>query len=636
MLNEMRSFSQNLFGRAILTLVLGFIIVSFAVWGIGDRFTNFDGNALAKVGTTSITVDQFRTAYQTQLQQLQQKQRRAITNDEARRSGLDRQVLSRLLTDTILDQQAGKLGLAVGNEEIARGVMNDAAFNGVNGKFDQATFERLLRENGYSEASYARSQRALLLRQDVSDAVVGDLALPAAIRDAVQRYKSEVRDLDFFILPPAAAGDVPAPSEAEMKTYYDEHARSFTAPEFRKLTVLSVVPANLVKPDAVTDDDAAKRYDEVKSVRYVVPEKRTLQQLVFPDAKAAEAAAAKLKGSESFAQLAADEHRGAGDIDLGTVAKSEVADPAVAAAAFSLPEDGTSDPIKGAFGSVLVHVAKIEAGRVQPLVEVNAGLKDELAIIRARQQATALRDKVEEARSAGKSLAEAAQGAGLQPRTVEAIDAQGRDRSRKPVEGMVGGPQLLKAAFGTDVGADTEMIATGNGGNVWYTVDGIEPAHPLSLADVKDKVVSGWREDEIARRLAGLGDKLVVAIDGGMALADAAAANGKLAVMKASNVGRGGGPQLPPLVASAFFTRPVGKAGSVGDGAAGRLVFRIDAVGVPPVNPKDEEFTKLMGQVQTGFEDDVMAQYLAKEQAEIGVTVNQQALATALGDSGGS
>ena len=634
MLNEMRSLSRNLFGRAILTLVLGFIIVSFAVWGIGDRFTGFNGNELAKVGATTITVDQYRNAYQTQLQQLQQKQRRAITNEEARRSGLDRQVLSRLLTDTILDQQAGKLGLAVGNDEIARGVMRDPAFNGPGGKFDAQVFQRLLAENGYSEASYARAQRALILRQDVSDAVIGDLALPAAITDAVHRYKSEVRDLDFFILPPAAAGEVPAPSEAEMKTFYDQHARSFTAPEFRKLTVLSVVPANLVKPDAVTDADVAKRYDEMKATRFTQAEKRTLQQLVFPDAKAADAAEAKLKGGESFAALAAEEHRQSGDIDLGTVAKSEVADPAVASAAFALPADGTSQPVKGSFGTVLVHVAAIVPKRVQPLIEVNAQLKDELAIVRARAQANAMRDEVEKARDAGKSLVEAAQGVGLQARSIDAIDAQGRDRARKPVEGLAGGPQLLKAAFGSDVGADTSMIPTGDGGDVWYAVDAIDPAHPLALAAVKDRVIAGWREDEIARRLAGLADKLVAAIDGGKPLGDAAAESGKLAVLKASNIGRGGAPQLPQPVASAFFTRPAGKAGSVTDGAAGRIVFRIAAVHVPPVDAKDEEFTKLIGQVQTGFEDDVMAQYLAREQSEIGVTINQQALVTALGDSG--
>ena len=51
MLSTMRSLSQHWFGRAILGVVLGFIILSFAVWGIGDRFTGFNANELAKVGS---------------------------------------------------------------------------------------------------------------------------------------------------------------------------------------------------------------------------------------------------------------------------------------------------------------------------------------------------------------------------------------------------------------------------------------------------------------------------------------------------------------------------------------------------------------------------------------------------------
>ena len=633
MLTEMRALSQNWFGRTIMAVVLGFIILSFAVWGIGDRFNNFNAGELAKVGTSRITVEQYRNAYQTDLEQLQQKQKRAITNDEAKRLGIDRQVLSKLLTDAILDQQAVKLGLAVGNDEIVRSIMKDPSFQGPDGKFDQPVFDRLLRENGYTEASYARAQRSLMLRQEISNAVIGDIDLPAPMRDAIHRFQTEVRDFDFFLLPPSAAGAVPAPTDAELTSYFDAHSGAYVAPEYRKLVVLSVIPANLVKPDAVSDADIEKRYAEMKAARFTTPEQRTVQQLVFPDAKAADAAEAKLKGGASFDQLVAADHKTAADVGLGTVAKSALADPAVANAAFSLPENGTSAPVKGQFGTVIVHVSKIDPSRQQPLQEVHAQLKDEIAIVRARQQATKLRDGIEDQRTAGKTLGEAAKSVGLSPRTIDAIDAQGRDKAHKPVEGLAAGPRLLKAAFTTDVGADTEMIPTADGGDVWYEVAGIDPAHQLPLAEVKPRVEGAWKADEVGRRLAAKGDAMVKEIDGGKTLTAVAAATGKLAVMKATNVGRGGGPQLPQLVAATFFDTIVGKAGSVTDGAQGRIVFKIEAAHVPPIDPKDSQFAKLLGQVKEGFEDDTLAQYLAKVQGEVGVSINQKALQTALGDT---
>ena len=645
MLNQMRALSQNWIGRSIMAVVLGFIIISFAVWGIGDRFTNFNAGELARVGSTRLSIDQYREAYQNQLQQLQQKEKRGITNEEARRRGVDRQVLARLLTDAVLDQEAAKLGLAVGDHEIAESIVKDSAFKGPTGQFDRMRFLGLLRDNGLTETSYVREQRGLILRQDVGEAVIGGLPLPKVLEDQIHRFQAEVRDIDYFIVPAAAAGTIPKPSDADLKSYYEEHARSLVAPEYRKLVVLSIVPVDLVKPDAVSDADVKKRYDQMKAERFVVPEKRTVQQLVFPDAKAAEAAKAKLDKGESFDALITDEKKSPSDTSLGTVARTELADPAVATAAFALPDGGTSAPVTSQFGAVLVHVTKILPMREQPLMEVSAQLKDEIAIVRAKEQANKMRDTIEDQRTAGKTLTEAAASVGLKPRTIEAVDAQGRDRAHKPVEGLADGPAMLKAAFQTEQGADTEMIQTGNGGDVWYEVSGIEPSHQLPLADVRPQVETGWRNAEIGRRLAAASEGLVKAIDAGEPMAKAAAGletppagtvAEKVPLLKATNVSRQGAPNLPPQAVAPMFDVFVGKAGSTSGPNHGRIIFKVAAARVPPLDPKDSDFTKLMGQVKTGLENDVLAEYLAEVQREIGVTINQKALQSALGEDAGS
>ncbi len=635
MLTQMRALSQNVFGRAILGVVLVLIIGSFAIWGIGDRFTGYDASEIARVGSGKITIDQYRNAFQTELQRQQQEQKRGITGDEAKRTGIDRKVLARLLTDTLLDQQATKLGLAVGDDEIVRLIERDPTFvNPANGTFDQSRFKAILRENGYSEMSYATAQRRLILRQEVSASVAGGLQLPAIITDAVHRFQAEVRDADFFILPPAAAGAVAAPSEADLKSYYDAHTFTYTAPEFRKLDVLAIVPVNLVKPDAVTSDEVQKRYDEQKAARFE-HERRIVEQLVFPDAAAAQAADAKIKGGEAFDKVVADEKKTPADVSLGTVGKPDIADPAISAAAFALKEGETSAPVKGRFGMVLVHVSKIIAGSTQSLMEVSAELKDEIAIIKARQLATEDTEKVEDARAAGKSLAEAAASAGLKIRTIDAIDAQGRDKDGKPVAGLIAGPQLLKAAFAAELNSDSDVIRTDQGGSEWFAVTQIDTAHQLPLAEVKAKVETAWRMEEVVRKLAAEGDRIVKAIDGGETLA-AAAASAKQPVMQARNVTRGGAPELPSVEASALFDHPVGKAGSVSAQGRGRIVFRVEAARVSPVDPNNPEFKKLIDQVKNGFEEDVTQQYLGKVQAEVGVTINQKALATALGNEPGS
>ena len=636
MLTQMRALSQNFFGRAIMALVLGFIILSFAVWGIGDRFTNFNADQLASVGDTKISVQDYRNAYQTELQQLQEKAKRGITNTEAKRMGVDRQVLSRLLSNAILDHEAGKLGLAVGDSEIVKQITQDPVFFGRDGQFDRDRFNLLLSENNISEGTYVREQRGLTMRRDVSEAVTGGVEVPQIVKQAIFRYQSEVRDLTYFTLPASAAGQVPAPTQVQLQQFYDERPNAFTAPEFRKLVVVSVVPGNLVKPDAVSDADARKRYDEFKDTLYRIPERRAVGQLFFSDAGAAKAARDALDKGQSFADLLKAQKKTEADVSLGTVTKEQLGDKALGDAVFALPDGGTSQPVKTQFGTVLVHVAKIEPGRSRSFDEAKPELTNQLAIIRAKTQSDKLRDDIENQRAAGKTLTEAATAAGVKPRTIDAVDAQGFDRAHKPVEGLVDGPATLKAAFGADIGADTEYLPASGGGNVWYEVLGVDAAHKLPLAEVKPRVAEMWTTDETARRLAKASEAIVGEIDGGKPAAAVAAAHGDLKLFKATDLSRSGAPELPASVAAAIFQVPVGKAGAAPVPGGARIVFKVDAARVPTLKPDDPQLDKLMGQVKGGIADDVLAQYLSEAQHEIGVKLNERALQSALADDSSS
>src|SRR5437660_574039 len=173
MLQGLRNASQSWYGRAMLAIVMGFIVVSIAIWGIGDIFRGFGSGKLAQVGSVDISTQDYRTAYQNELQRIQRQARRGITNEEARALGLDREVLSRLVTDAALDQKARQLGLAMADEDIAKTIYSDPSFKGPNGQFDRARFNDALRNYGYSERAFINEQRQTYLRQEILQAVAG-------------------------------------------------------------------------------------------------------------------------------------------------------------------------------------------------------------------------------------------------------------------------------------------------------------------------------------------------------------------------------------------------------------------------------------------------------------------------------
>ena len=125
MMQGIRKAGQSLIGKLIIAVMFGFLIISFAIWGIGDIFRGYGRNAVAVVGKTEIGLEQVRSAYQNEVQQLQRQQRRPISPELARALGLDQRVLSRLVTDATLDQTAAKMGLAVSDETVRNTLFAD-------------------------------------------------------------------------------------------------------------------------------------------------------------------------------------------------------------------------------------------------------------------------------------------------------------------------------------------------------------------------------------------------------------------------------------------------------------------------------------------------------------------------------
>src|SRR5882672_6433092 len=113
MLRGLRKASSNWLGKVVMASVVGFLIISFAIWGIGDIFRGFGRSTVAKIGGTEITIEQFRSLYNDRLQQYSRQLGRPISADQAKSLGLDRLVIQQLVTEIVLDERARKLGLAI-------------------------------------------------------------------------------------------------------------------------------------------------------------------------------------------------------------------------------------------------------------------------------------------------------------------------------------------------------------------------------------------------------------------------------------------------------------------------------------------------------------------------------------------
>lgn len=633
MLRGIHKATSNWLGKAILSVVMGLLIVSFAVWGIGDIFRGFGRNAVAKIGNTEISIEQFRQFYTDRLQQVGRQVGRAITPDQARGLGLDRQLLSQIVAETTLDEYSRKLRLGLSDAEISRRITSDPSFRGTNGQFDRARFEQLIRNAGFSEPRFVDQQRRDTLRRQIVQSIIGEMKVPTIALSAINQYQNEKRSIEYLTLTLAQAGDIPAATPEALKKYFDERKVLFLAPEYRKITLLSLTPADIAKPDAVSDADAKAYYERNKN-SYGTPERRELRQIVFPNAQDAATASERIAKGLSLADLAKERGLKDGDIDVGMVTKSEIIDPAVADAAFALKDGESSAPVKGSFGTVLLQVGKIEQGSQKTYEEVASQIKREQAEASARTEINNLRDKIEDERAGGSTLAETAKKLGLKSRTIEAIDRSGRAPDGKPVADLPRTPDVIGTAFGSDVGVDSEALQLPNNGLLWYDVTGITPSRERTLEEVKDQVATRWRDDEIATRLLAKTDDMLGKLKAGGALSQVASEAG-LKLESASGLQRGRSAGfVPAKVVDAVFKIAKGAPGSAeGETQTQRFVFRVTEVIDPPLDANLPQAKQLTTSLQSSYSDDMIGQYIARLESDYGVSINQQALNQVIGGS---
>ena len=107
MLDAMRRGAVNWLAK----ILLGLLIIAFAVWGVADVFRGYGRGTLARVGSTEISVDEYRQAYHDEMASISRRMGRRLTTEQAKLLGLEQRALSRLIGAAAIDTHARQLHL---------------------------------------------------------------------------------------------------------------------------------------------------------------------------------------------------------------------------------------------------------------------------------------------------------------------------------------------------------------------------------------------------------------------------------------------------------------------------------------------------------------------------------------------
>ena len=620
MLQEIRKYAKSW----VSSVFLGGLALSFALWGIADIFRGSSDTTIFSIGSTQIGADLFSREYHNVMRNV----RTALTPEQSKLAG--EEILDRMMTGTALDMVASKLGLTVTDARIRAQVQGMPVFKGALGTFDHATFVQIIGRAGYGEAEFIAAMRKDSARDQMLRSIEGGFVIPPDYARAMFAYVNELRATEYVVLTPAVLGSIAPPSDEVLAAYIKANPDRFSTPEFRSVSYASINVDDVAATITVSDKQIQDELDTNKS-DYVVPERREIEQIGFKSEAEAKTAKSALDSGKSFEVLAAEQNLKPADFKLGALSQADLAiDPPRAAAAFALPLNGNSDPVKGTFGWVLIHVTKIAAGTSKSHDEIKLALQRKLATAKLTDIANAFTDAV----GGGASIAEAARKSGMRFGRIASVDARGLAPDGSKV-GAVSSAEFLSQIFKSEVGEEGDPFPTADG-RYYYAikVDGVTPPKVKPLAAVRAQALSSWTTQQQAIQLKTRAAALVARVNAEHSLGDVAKTFGvSVQASPALTRGTDNSTFSKSLVAS-LYNAPPGGAVSGPAPSGGVVIARVIGIAHSLPSETDLDYLKGVRQLSGDVAADVTTSLAKAEQEREGLTVNQKLVDTTIGNSG--
>lgn len=626
MLEKIREGSKGI----VAQVVLGLVILTFAVSGVSSYFGNNSDQSVAVVNGEEITRTKFEESYQTERARMEQQfgdMFATLAADPQYMNNFRNSVLDRLIGETLIKQQGNTLGLQISDELLKKTIMQMPEFQ-LDGVFNNDRYLALLRQNNLTANKFRDILREQFVRNQFMVGVAGsEFALPGEMR-SLMSLQQQNRDIEYSVLKAADFAAAVEVTDEKLAEYYQLNQNNYATPEQVSLQYVELNGSDLAKDIHVTDAEVEQFY-QAQSARYSTEERRRVSHILLESADEDSATEAKaeellkqLQQGADFAKLAKENSsdtvsaENGGDLDFIT---KGVMEPEFENAVYALAQKGDLSPVvKTSFGYHLIKLTEIEAGAVKPLAEVKASITATVQQEKAAEQFADLQQKLAEVSfEIADNLEEAATAIHS---TVKEMPLFSRETATAPFIA----PKFLNTVFGPEfisAGVNSEVIELAPQHVVVARLVEHLPAKVKSLEEVKPMVQTAVIAKESNELATAKAEAIMAQFAEGKDIRELIATE-KLSLETAPATPRFGGALEAQIRTKAFeLPKPVPtKPISVGIAALASgdvsLVLVTKVTDVPstaePAANELEQFAQQMGQSHFAAVQDAL-----KQQAEI-------------------
>ena len=577
MITLIRAFAKSW----VALLLIGLLIISFAVFGVGDVFRTPVPTEVVKAGNRTVSVETFRSEWDRTRQNLQVQTGQQITNELAVQERLDVRLLQSLADRQAVAALIERIGLRPSDALITAEIQKiPAFFDQLSGRFDRRLYQDALARNKMTPAMFEQSIRDDIAQSHLASGLVDGLRPPRAYGALAVVFAQESRDVLAFNVGPAAVEAPRPPSDSQLTEFMKANSEQLMRPEFRVLSVVRFSSAQVAGQVKITEADVRRQF-EFRKDALNRPETRSLIQIPARDAGVARGLADRLGKGEDPAAVARS--AGVEPVIYTDKPRSAVVDEKVAEAAFAMAQ-GEVRIVQGDLGVAVLRVTGITPGRNVTLDEIRPMLEAEARKTAAAEKVYALSQAYDDAHAGGATLNEAAAKAGVTVTTVGPVAEQGFDPTGRPVPGL--SPRLIETAFRLPQGGESQIEEEAQGESFVVRVDRIIPRALPPLDEVRQPLARAWMNQEMAKRVRAKGESLAEQVRKGQDIAAVAASIGarpaRLAGLTRQGAGQGG-PLSQEGFGAAFQATKGGVFVAANPAAFAVTVGRVETITPPAV-----------------------------------------------------
>ena len=517
-------------------IIIGLLILSFAMWGIQEYFGGGSAQPVATINGNEITLPQFNQQVQQRKQVLQSILGENYQHQYPNENFVRQQVIQDMVRTELLRQEVDDAGYEISDANLIKRIQQIPQFQ-KDGKFDPELYKRILESQRINQAQWENELREEDKLHQFENSIAASSFIPKTDLQRFQSISGQARDFKYALV--TINADEVNVSDDEIENYYNENKQFYTTPEQVKLAYIELKEQDIADNINVSDEEAKSIY-ESQLERYMSAELRKASHIMLKvpselgsDAmewdvamEQANELVQQLKDGADFAELAKQHSEDSLSAekggDMGFIAPGDFTNKGLEDALFSLKVGENSKAVRTEQGVQILQLVEIEEPEQESFETVREKIINERKSQLAQERFIEIADEIANlVVEQPDDLQEASESFELPIKETEFLSSSSNGE-------IFVYPKVKNVAFSDDILGEklnSDLIEVADGHVIAFRVTEHKTSEQKPLADIKNDVENILKVRKAAENATRKGSDLFLKLKGGESLETLASEN---------------------------------------------------------------------------------------------------------------